>query len=120
MPRASISPRFSVTILFSPPARAMPPSSPFVRAEVERGQEVDRGCSPPAMLVQLVLHRGGEVVVDQPGEVPLQQADHGEREERRDQRLPRLNTYPRSWIVCMIDAYVDGRPMPSSSIALTS
>ena len=33
---------------------------------------------------------------------------------------PRLNTYPRSWIVCMIDAYVDGRPMPSSSIALTS
>ena len=33
---------------------------------------------------------------------------------------PRFTTYPRSWIVCMIEAYVEGRPMPSSSSALTS
>src|SRR2546421_6652350 len=33
---------------------------------------------------------------------------------------PRLNTYPRSWMVAMMLAYVDGRPMPSSSSALTS
>ena len=34
--------------------------------------------------------------------------------------LPREYTYPRSWIVLMIDAYVDGRPMPRSSIFFTS
>jgi hypothetical protein len=32
---------------------------------------------------------------------------------------PRLLTYPRSWIVPIVEAYVDGRPMPRSSIALT-
>ncbi len=32
--------------------------------------------------------------------------------------LPRLNTYPRSWIVPRIEAYVDGRPTPSSSSRL--
>ena len=29
--------------------------------------------------------------------------------------LPFFHTYPRSWIVCMIEAKVEGRPMPSSS-----
>ena len=32
---------------------------------------------------------------------------------------PRFTTYPRSTIVPMIEAYVDGRPMPRSSSALT-
>ena len=35
-------------------------------------------------------------------------------------RLSFLMTYSRSWIVATIDAYVDGRPTPRSSIALTS
>ncbi len=33
---------------------------------------------------------------------------------------PFFHTYPRSWIVWMIDAQVEGRPMPSSSSRLTS
>ena len=34
--------------------------------------------------------------------------------------LPCRQTYPRRSIVEMIEAYVDGRPMPSSSRRLTS
>lgn len=34
--------------------------------------------------------------------------------------LPFLRTYPRSWIVLIVEAYVEGRPMPSSSIFFTS
>ena len=32
----------------------------------------------------------------------------------------RFETYPRSWIVEMIEAYVEGLPMPSSSRRLIS
>ena len=65
-----------------------------VAAEVERGQPV--GPADPAVgdAVELVLHRGGEVVVDQPGEVLFQQADHRERDPGRDQRLPLLPHVP--------------------------
>ena len=35
-------------------------------------------------------------------------------------RLSSSVTYCRRWIVSMIEAYVDGRPMPSSSSVLTS
>ena len=34
--------------------------------------------------------------------------------------LPSLSTYPRSRIVLMIDAYVDGRPIPRFSSSFTS
>ena len=33
---------------------------------------------------------------------------------------PFLCTYPRSWMVPMIDEYVDGRPIPNSSNVFTS
>ena len=42
--------------------------------------------SPLAIVVQVVLDRGGEAVVDQPGEVRLQQPDHRERRPGRDER----------------------------------
>ncbi len=32
---------------------------------------------------------------------------------------PFFHTYPRSWMVLMIEAYVDGLPIPSSSSLLT-
>ena len=35
-------------------------------------------------------------------------------------RLSSSVTYCRRWIVSMIEAYVDGRPMPSSSSVLTN
>src|SRR6185312_6975694 len=59
-------------------------------AEVERGQEVDGGVVSAGDLVQLVLHGGGEVVVDQAGVVPLHQPDHREGQEGRDHRLAAL------------------------------
>ncbi len=72
------------------------------------------------MPVEVVLHLGREVVVDEPPEVLLQEVDHGEGQEGRTSAVPFLNTYPRSRIVPMIDAYVDGRPISRSSSSLTS
>lgn len=40
----------------------------------------------PRDAVEVVLHAGGEVVVDEPAEVLLQQVDHGEGQEGRDER----------------------------------
>ncbi len=57
-----------------------------VGPEVEALQPVDPRRSPPAIVVEFVLHAGGEAVVDQPGEVVLQQADHREGHQRRDER----------------------------------
>ena len=47
--------------------------------EVEAGQPVGAVLLTGGDVVQLILHGGGEVVVDERGEVVLQQADHGER-----------------------------------------
>ncbi len=61
-----------------------------VRAEVEPGEPVDRRCRPGRDVVEIIFHRGGEAVVDQPAEVLFQQADHGERDETGDQRAALL------------------------------
>ena len=52
--------------------------------------------------------------------MPLEQVDDRERVQVGTRGWPFFHTYPRSWIVCMIDAYVDGRPMPCSSSRFTS
>ena len=57
-----------------------------VGAEVEPAQPRHPAGLAPGDLVERLLHPRGEVVVDQVGEVPLQQRDHGERDERRHQR----------------------------------
>ena len=78
------------------PARARRPSPRrrCLSAEVERRRKSTAACVAVGDLVELVLHRRGEVVVDQAREVPLQQPDHGERQERRDQRLAPLEDVP--------------------------
>ena len=53
--------------------------------EVETGQPGQRLLVPRGDGVEIVLHRGGEPVVDQVREVALEQADHGEGGERGDQ-----------------------------------
>ena len=51
------------------------PAAATVRASCARGD-----------LVEIVLHAGGEVVVDEALEVALEQLRHGERDERRHER----------------------------------
>src|SRR6266508_3514775 len=63
-------------------------------AEVEGTQEVRSRLVAGGDRVQLVLHRGGEGVVHQAAEVLLHQPHHGERQERRDQRLAALEHVP--------------------------
>ncbi len=65
-----------------------------VATEVERAQEVQRRGVATGDVVEFVLHRGGEVEVHQPREMLLEQPDHGERQERRDQRLVALAHVP--------------------------
>ena len=55
-------------------------------AEVEPAQPVHPGGAAVRDRVQVVLHRGGEAVVDQPAEVALEQPGHRERHPGRDQR----------------------------------
>ena len=57
-----------------------------VGAEVEPAQPGHPGRLTAGDLVEALLHPRGEVVVDQAGEVPLQQGHHGEGQERGDQR----------------------------------
>ena len=57
-----------------------------VGAEVEPAQPGHPGRLAAGDLVEPLLHPRGEVVVDQVGEVPLQQGHHGEGEERGHQR----------------------------------
>jgi hypothetical protein len=61
-----------------------------VAAEVEAAQPGPVGVAA-GDLVQRALHPGGEVVVDQLGEVPLQQGDDGERDEQGTSAVPFLN-----------------------------
>src|SRR6266545_4496948 len=63
-------------------------------AEVEGTQEVRSRLVAGGDRVQLVLHRGGEGVIHQAAEVLLHQPHHGERQERRDQRLAALEHVP--------------------------
>jgi hypothetical protein len=52
--------------------------SPSWRTEIEAGQPVSSLSRAGGDGVQCVLHGGGEVIVDQATEVPLQQPHHGE------------------------------------------
>ena len=86
--RASISPRWVATVALSPtrrravvavgPLPSAAPAPTAVAAEVEAGQPGQRLLAARGDLVEVVLHRGGEAVVDQVGEVALEQPDHGE------------------------------------------
>ena len=90
--RASIAPR-SVTSSFRPPRWSPSPlpasDAPRRRRRRRRLAEVEalqprHGLGLAARdAVEVVLHPGGEVVVDEPPEVLLQQVDHGEGEEGR-------------------------------------
>ena len=62
----------------------------MLAAEVEVVEPVGASLLAGGDRVELVLHRGGEVVVDQPAEMLLQQPDHGERHPRRHQRAALL------------------------------
>ena len=64
-PRASISSSRWPTICLRPPDSAMPPAAAPSAAEVELGQPVDPAQAAAGDLVELLLQRGGEVVVDQ-------------------------------------------------------
>src|SRR5205823_8051731 len=59
-------------------------------AEVEAAEPGDRLLLAVGYLVEVVLHAGREPVVDQIGEVALEQPDHGEGDERGDERAPLL------------------------------
>src|SRR5207245_3772270 len=59
------------------PSRSVP--------EVEAAQPLDAMLVAGRDAVQVVLHAGGEVVVDEPAEVLLEQSDDGEGEEGRDE-----------------------------------
>ncbi len=91
--RASIAPR-SVTSSFRPPrwspsplpASAALPLAVRAVAEVEAPQPRHGLRLAARDAVEVVLHLGGEVVVDEPAEVLLQQVDHGEGQEGRHQR----------------------------------
>ena len=63
---------------------------PVLAAEVEVVEPVAALLVACGDLVELVFHRGGEVVVDQPAEVLLEQTDDRERHPRRDQRAALL------------------------------
>ena len=58
--------------------------------EVEVGQPLHPVALPGGDAVEVVLHLRGEAVVDQPGEVLLEQADNREGGERRHQRSSAL------------------------------
>ncbi len=60
---------------------------------------------PGGDLVELVLHAGGEGVVDLAAEVALQQLDHGERRPGRDHRLALL-----PHVAAVLDRLHDRRP----------
>ena len=59
-------------------------------AEVEAPQPLDPLLLAGGDPVEVVLHRRGEAVVDEPLEVLLEQGDDREREERRHERRPLL------------------------------
>src|SRR3978361_917776 len=84
-PRASISSRRCPMTCLSPPDAARAPAGRVARPPVEPGQPVDAAECSARDLVELVFQRGGEVVVDQLGEVLLQQVDDGEGDERGHQ-----------------------------------
>ena len=79
--RASMSPRSLTRSL-----RPFPRLAVAVGAEVEPAQPRHPAGLAAGDLVERLLHPGGELVVDQVGEVPLQQVDDGEGEERGHQR----------------------------------
>ena len=89
-------------------------------AEVEASEPGDpllvSGCDP----VEIVLEPCGEVVVDQLVEVPFEKLRHREGNERRHERGSLLvDVAAVDGMVPMIEAYVDGRPIPRSSSART-
>ena len=63
---------------------------PVLATEVEVGQPVGPSLVTRGDLVELVFHRRCEVVIDQPREVLLQQADDSERHPGRHQRAALL------------------------------
>ena len=77
---ASISPRSSTRCL-------QPGGRRRLLAEVEALEPLDAALVAVGDAVEVLLHRGGELVVDEVAEVLLEQARHGEREPRRHERL---------------------------------
>ncbi len=63
-------------------------------AEVELGEPRDAVAAPGGDLVEVGLHARGEVVVDEPVEVLLEQPHDGEREPARHERLPARQHVP--------------------------
>ena len=59
-------------------------------SEIEAPQVLDVAELPAADGVQLVLHPGRELVIDQPRQVPLQKPHDRDRHPRRHQRVPLL------------------------------
>src|SRR6185436_8636388 len=55
--------------------------APVAVAEVEAAQPLDAPLLARGDAVEVVLHARGELVVDEPAEVLLEQLDDGEREE---------------------------------------
>lgn len=77
---ASISPRSSTRL-------RRPAAEPGVLAEVEAPQPLDAALVAVGDAVEVLLHRSGELVVDEVAEVLLEQARHGEGEPRRHEGL---------------------------------
>ena len=61
-----------------------------VRSEIEATQPLRARLVAPRDLVEVVLHAGRELVVDEAREVPLEQIDHREREKLRHEGLALL------------------------------
>ena len=110
--RASISPRSSTQMSPSAEARLV--------AEVDPLQPGDPLLVAVGDPVEVLLHGGGEVVVTSRWKALLEQARHGERQPGRYQGVAAgAHVATVLGIVPMIDAYVDGRPIPFSSMAFT-
>jgi len=86
---------------FQAAALALQPH-PLPVSPPEPGQVVDPVLPAGGDAVQFGLHGGGEVEVDELGQILLQQAHHGERRPRRHERL-----------AAMVDVAAGARPVSS-------
>ena len=88
------------------------PLDTVLAAEVEVVEPVGALLQATGNRVEFVLHRSGEVVVDQSPEVLLQQADNSERDPRRHQRAALLVDVP-AILDCLDDRRIRRRPADS-------
>ena len=119
-PRASMPSRFTPDQFLQTAGPRDRMRNPVLAAEVEVVQPVGAALVAGGDLVELVLHGGGEVVVHQSAEVLFEQARHSEGHPGRDQSAALLVHVAAILNGLMIEEYVEGRPIPSSSRALTN